>query len=125
MMKTFLSRYFCQATDGAQTSQSSVEKPSFLCSYKKAVAKASSGMTVITELDSYLIKTRKSEKKAAIDEQIARMIYAANSPFWNGFYSFKESNFLSLLVNFKAEAAPFQIFMLCDNIVQTIKPCNW
>ena len=78
-----------QATDGEQTSQSSVEKTessqsneekaSSLCSYKKAVARASSDKTVATKLDSYLIKTTKPEK--AIDEQIARMIYATNSPF--------------------------------------------
>ena len=62
-----------QVTDGAQTSQSSVEKTepsqpnvekaSSLCSYKKAVARASSGKTVGTKLDSYLIKTQNLKKK--------------------------------------------------------------
>ena len=76
-----------QATDRAQTSQSSVEKTessqsnvekaSSLCSYMKAVERASSGKTVKTKLDSYLIKITKSEKEA-IDEQIARKIYATN-----------------------------------------------
>ena len=80
-----------QATDGAQTSQSSVEKTqssqpnvekaSSLCSYKKAVARASSGKTVATKLDSYFIKTTKSEKEAIDEQSIARMTYATNSPF--------------------------------------------
>ena len=51
-----------------------------MCSYKKAVTRASSGKTAATKLDSYLIKTTKSEKEA-IDEQTARMIYATNLPF--------------------------------------------
>ena len=42
--------------------------------------RASSGKTVETKLDSYLIKTTKSEKEA-FKEQIARMIYDTNSPF--------------------------------------------
>ena len=63
-----------QATNGAQTSQfsiektessqSNIEKASSLCSYKKAVARASSGKMVATKLDSCLIKTTKSEKEA-------------------------------------------------------------
>ena len=37
----------------------------------------------------------------------------------------KNPDFLPLLVNFKAAVAPFQQFMFHDNIVQTIKPCDW
>ena len=41
------------------------------------------------------------------------------------FAASKNPNFLPLLVNFKAEVAPFQKFMFHDNIVQNIKPCDW
>ena len=38
------------------------------------------------------------------------------------FAASKNPDFFLLLVNFKAEVAPFQKFMFHDNIVQTIKP---
>ena len=41
------------------------------------------------------------------------------------FVASKNSDLLSLLANFKAEAAPLQKFMFHDKIVQTIKPCDW
>ena len=41
------------------------------------------------------------------------------------FAASKNQDFLPLLVNFKAEVAPFQKFMFSDNIVQTIKLCDW
>ena len=69
-----------QATDRVQSSQSNVEKASSLCSYKKAVARTRIRKTVVTKWDSYLIKTTKS-KKEAINEQIARIIYATSLPF--------------------------------------------
>ena len=41
------------------------------------------------------------------------------------FVASKNSDLLSLLANFKAEAAPLQKFMFHDKIVQTIKTCDW
>ena len=41
------------------------------------------------------------------------------------FVASKNPEFIPLLVNFKTEVAPFQKFMFHDNIVQTIKPCDW
>ena len=41
------------------------------------------------------------------------------------FAALKNPDFLPLLVNFKAEVAPFQKFMFHYNIFQTIKPCDW
>ena len=40
------------------------------------------------------------------------------------FAASKNPDFLPLLVNFKAEFAPFQKFMFHDKIVQTMKPCD-